>query len=78
MAMDPALKNLIRVGRVTKHHPDPSKRLVRVLFEDKSETESYWLSVIKNPDSWIPSKDSLVLCLYMPSGSAQGFVLGEV
>ena len=33
--MDPMLKNLIRVGRVTKYHPDPKKHLVRVLCSER-------------------------------------------
>lgn len=81
--MDPMLKNLIRVGRVTKYHPDPAKHLVRVLFEDKPATESFWLPMIvkntlKNKDYWMPDKGELVVCLFLPSGNAQGFILGSM
>lgn len=81
--MDPILKNLIRIGRVTKYHPDPTKHLVRVLFEDKQDTESFWLPIIvmntlQNKDYWMPDKGELVVCLFLPSGNAQGFILGSI
>lgn len=81
--MDPLLKNIIRVGRVTKYHPDPTKHLARVLFEDKTATESFWLPIIlkntlQNKDYWMPDKGELVVCLFMPSGNAQGFILGSI
>ncbi|KUO72717.1 MAG: baseplate assembly protein [Desulfosporosinus sp. BRH_c37] len=81
--MDSILKNLIRIGRVTKYHPDPKKHLVRVLFEDKTATESFWLPIIvmntlQNKDYWMPDKGELVVCLFLPSGNAQGFILGSI
>lgn len=81
--MDPLLRNIIRIGRVTKYHPDPTKHLIRVIFEDKQDTESFWLPMIvkntlQNKDYWMPDKGELVVCLFLPSGNAQGFILGSI
>jgi len=77
--MDPILKNLIRVGKVTAI--DTTKHQARVLFDDKHSTVSYWLDIIvrntfKNKDYELPDIDEQVICLFLPSGNAQGFILG--
>ncbi len=77
--MDPKLKNLIRVGRVTAI--DTAKHQARVLFEDKPSTVSYWLDIIvpntlKNKDYILPDIDEQVICLFMPNGNAQGYIIG--
>lgn len=80
--MDPRLKNLIRVGKVTAIDPDTSKR-VRVLFEDRSDangepTVSYWLNILYTDSTWLPDIDEMVVCIFLPSGNAQGFVVGRI
>jgi len=79
MAMDPILKNLIRVGKVTAI--DTKKHQARVLFDDKPSTVSYWLDIIvrntlRNKDYELPDIDEQVICLFLPNGNAQGFILG--
>ena len=79
--MDPILKNLIRVGKVVAL--DTAKHQARVIFEDKPATVSFWLDIIvrntyKNKDYALPDIDEEVICLFLPNGNAQGFILGAV
>lgn len=76
--MNPTLKNLIRVGRVSSQEA----ATVRVVFEDRADMVSYDLPVIvqqsqNNKDYWMPDIGEQVVCLFLPSGNAQGFVLGS-
>lgn len=76
--MDPILKNLIRVGRVSSQ----GDATVRVVFEDRADMVSYDLPIIvqqsqDNKDSWLPDIGEQVVCLFLPSGNAQGFILGS-
>lgn len=76
--MDPVLKNLIRVGRVSSI----GKATARVVFPDRQNMVSYDLSVIvrqsqDNKDAWMPDIGEQVVCLFLPSGHAQGFILGS-
>ncbi len=75
--MDPILKNIVRVGLVSS--VDPATGTVRVAFEDG--LVSYDLPVIvpqtlKNKDYCMPDVGEHVVCLFLPPGNAQGFVLG--
>jgi phage baseplate assembly protein V len=77
--MNAVLKNLARVGRVSSINP--ANATVRVVFEDRENMVSYDLPVIvrqsmRNKDYWLPDVGEQVLCLFLPSGNAQGFVLG--
>lgn len=79
--MDPMLKNLIRVGKVSSVNPDNCT--VRVAFEDQANVVSYDLPVIvrgslETKDYWLPVPNEQVVCLFLPSGNAQGFVLGSI
>jgi len=79
--MDPILKNLVRVGRVSS--VDPDRCMARVAFEDKDEAVSHDLPVLVRgalaaKDYWLPSPGELVVCLYLPSGNSRGFVLGSL
>lgn len=72
------LMNIIRVGRVTLQE---SKSRVRVEFEDRDSIQSYSLLVISkgskdDKDYWMPTIDEPVLCLFLPIGIEQGFVVG--
>ncbi|CVK18456.1 phage baseplate assembly protein V [Sporomusa sphaeroides] len=76
--MDPVLKNLVRVGRVSSR----GKATVKVVFGDRQNMVSYDLSVLvqqsqENKDWWMPDIGEQVVCLFLPSGNAQGFVLGS-
>lgn len=70
--------NLFRVGVVTEVE---DKSRVRVKFEDRDDLPSYSLQVIQmnskdNKDYWLPDIDEPVLCLFLPIGIEQGFVVG--
>ncbi len=77
--MDPVLKNLIRVGRVSSL----GKATARVVFGDRQDMVSYDLNVVTrnsqdNKDYWMPDIGEQVVCLFLPSGNAQGFILGTI
>ena len=74
------LSNLIRVGTVTSLIEGDAR--ARVVFEDRDNTESYDLLVLvkntkDNQDYWMPDVDEQVLCLFLPIGIEQGFILGS-
>lgn len=74
------LTNLVRVGRVTS--VDSESERARVVFDDRDETESYDLQVIvrntkENKDHALPDIDEDVLCVFLPIGIEQGFILGS-
>ncbi len=78
--MDAVLKNLVRVGRVSS--TDPEQATVRVVFADRQNLVSYDLPVIvrqslRNKDYWMPHVGEQVVCLFLPNGNAQGFILGS-
>lgn len=73
-------KNLIRVGRVSSINPAACS--ARVAFEDKSNVVSYDLPILvrgslDNKDYWMPQPNEQVVCMFLPSGNAQGFILGS-
>ena len=79
--MDPMLKNLIRVGSVSAINPE--KCTARVVFADRSEVVSFELPVLvrgslRNKDYWMPDPGEQVVCLFLPSGNAQGFIIGSI
>lgn len=79
--MDPILKNLLRVGIVSSVSPENCT--ARVAFKDKASTVSYDLPILVRgsfqvKDYWLPDPGEQVLCLFLPSGNAQGFILGSL
>ena len=73
------LGRLIRVGGVTAAYPD--RATVRVRFEDADNVVSHELRVLtrktlRDKDYWMPDVGEQVLCLCLPHGREQGFVLG--
>jgi len=78
---DPVLKNLIRVGIVSSTSPEACT--ARVAFGDRSSIVSYDLPVLvrgalQNKDYWMPDSGEQVVCVFLPSGNAQGFILGSL
>lgn len=74
-----ALKQAIRVGVVTS--TDPAAATVRVKCVDADGLITYPLRVLnhKSVDDksyWMPDVNEHVLCLFLPYGLEQGFVLG--
>lgn len=79
--MDPIFKNLIRVGIVSS--TNPAVCTARVAFEDRSAVVSFDLPILvrgslKTKDYWMPDPGEQVLCIFLPSGNAQGFILGSI
>lgn len=79
--MDPILKNIVRVGLVSKVNPEACS--ARVIFQDRSDVVSYDLPILvrgslENKDYWLPGSGEQVVCLFLPSGNAQGYILGSV
>ena len=73
------LMNIIRVGEVTK--TVPSKHMVRVAFPDDGDV-SHELPVIcpntkDNSDFHMPDVGEDVLCVFLPGGIEDGYVLGS-
>lgn len=80
-----ALKNIVRVGTVSS--VDANERTARVKFSDKNNLVSGPLKVLKNSplmaseitiDPWLPKVGELVLCVYLPNGESDGFVIGGI
>jgi len=74
------MKNILRVGRVSS--VNPSNCSARVTFEDRSDVVSYELPILVKGslhtfDYWLPAVHESVLCMFMPNGSAQGFIVGS-
>ncbi|MDX5091601.1 phage baseplate assembly protein V [Lactobacillus crispatus] len=79
--MDPLLKNLVRVGIVSS--VDYQKGTAKVAFEDRDDMVSPDLQILgknsySNKDYWLPEPEEQVLCLFLPNGNAQGFILGSL
>ena len=75
-----AQSNLIRIGEVSSI--DPAKGTARVAFDDEDSMVSYDLPVLQrntleNHDYWMPDIGEDVVCLFLPTGSEDGFILGS-
>ncbi|NPV30554.1 MAG: phage baseplate assembly protein V [Firmicutes bacterium] len=73
-------RNLIRIGRVSA--VDPARATARVVFEAQ-EVVSYDLPVIqrqtlRNKDYYLPDVGEHVVCIFLPTGNADGFILGAI
>jgi phage baseplate assembly protein V len=74
------LDDIVRVGQVSA--VDDNAGTVRVTFADRDGKVSYNLPVLvpqtlKNKDYAMPDVDEMVVCVFLPSGPEQGFVLGS-
>lgn len=75
------LKNLFRLGTVTAI--DECNQCVRVTFDDLDNTVSPWMQVAScgafaDDHFWLPDINEQVICLFMPTGNAEGYVLFSV
>ncbi|GMB00442.1 phage baseplate assembly protein V [Pelosinus sp. IPA-1] len=75
------LSSLFRVGPVTSI--DDVGQRVRVTFGDMDNLVSPWLQVAcrgsgQDDEYWMPDINDQVLCLMMPTGNAEGYVLCSV
>lgn len=76
-----SLESMFRVAVVSS--TDPSRATVRVKVGDEDELISYDLRVVvrkahKDFDYWMPDIGDQVLCVFLPFGLEQGFVLGSI
>ncbi len=74
-------RKLIKIGIVAE--VDYEKATCKVVFRDKDETQSKDLKVVftktKKNQSWdMPDLEEQVVCLFLPNGSEEGFVIGSV
>jgi len=83
-----SLKNIARIGTISSI--DTSNRTARVKFSDKNDLVSAPLRVLKNPplanienttdkiiiSPWLPAVGDMVLCIYIPNGESDGFIIG--
>lgn len=69
-----ALKNIVRVGEVSSVENEGA----RVIFHDKDDMVSGTLPVIHTGEEWAPQVGQRVLCLYLPHGECDGFILGAI
>lgn len=75
------LKSIIRIGEVSS--VDAAKGTARVVFDDFDSTVSYDLQVIcrntfANRDYAMPDIGEDVICIFLPTGTEAGFILGSV
>lgn len=75
------LKSIIRIGEVSS--VDAAKGTARVVFDDFDSIVSYDLQVISrntfaNRDYAMPDIGEDVICIFLPTGTEAGFILGSV
>jgi len=75
------LKSIIRIGEVSS--VDAAKGTARVVFDDFDSIVSYDLQVIcrntfANRDYAMPDIGEDVICVFLPTGTEAGFILGSV
>lgn len=75
------LNNLIRVGKVSSINE--KEATARVIFSGQDEAVSYDLPIIQrntlnNKDYALPDVGEQVVCIFLPNGIQQGFVLGSI
>lgn len=74
------LNDLIKVGEVSSI--DPAHCTARVVFDDDDSIVSFDLPVLQkntfqSRDYWMPVPGEDVLCLFLPTGPEEGFILGS-
>jgi phage baseplate assembly protein V len=75
------LNGLIKIGEVSS--VDYAKCTARVVFDDDDSIVSYDLPVLhtnsfRNKDHAMPDVGEDVVCLFLPSGEEEGFILGAI
>lgn len=72
--------NWIRIGEVSS--VDPAKCMARVVFDDEDGYISDDLPIVQRntqntKDYWLPAVGEDVICLFLPCGEEDGFILGS-
>ena len=75
----PDLDQLIRIGKITS--VDEKKHTARVQFTDRDEMVSWDLpvlvpSTVDPQDYCLPVENTDVVCVFLPNGQQQGFIIG--
>lgn len=75
-----SISRLIRIGEVSSINPQ--KCTARVKFDDYDSIVSYELPVLQrntlqNKDYQMPDIGESVLCVFLPNGTAAGFIVGS-
>ena len=73
------LDQLIRIGKITS--VDEKKHTARVQFTDRDEMVSWDLpvlvpSTVDPQDYCLPVENTDVVCVFLPNGQQQGFIIG--
>ena len=73
------MNNIVMTGRVSS--VSVVNESARVIFADKTDTDgnphiSAPLKVLDRGDDWLPEVGQFVLCLFLPNGESDGFILG--
>ncbi|MGI6436414.1 MAG: phage baseplate assembly protein V [Syntrophomonadaceae bacterium] len=73
-------KNMIRVGRVSSINP--ATGTARVAFEHQglvsNDLQVLVPQTLKNKDYFMPDIGEHVVCLFLPTGNQEGFILGSI
>lgn len=74
------LSKTIRIGKISS--VNPSNCTARVIFDDKDNMVSHNLPVRqnntkKNRDYYLPDINETVLCVFLPNGDQEGYILGS-
>lgn len=78
--LESLVAQLIRVGVVTS--TNDQAKTCRVQFRDRNQIVSHDLRVLvknslENKDHWMPDINEQVLCLFLPIGIEQGYIVGS-
>lgn len=68
------MKDIVAIGRVSAVYPE--KNTARVYRED-TDSVTGELQILKRRDDWFPAVGDHVVCLFLPYGSSNGFILGD-
>lgn len=78
--LEEANKNILRVGEVVENNEND--HTCRVRFKDNDGIVSYWCQVVAHKTRrdkwfWLPDISEMVLCVFLPYGHEQGFIIGS-
>ena len=68
------IENLVRIGTVIKVTGDTA----RVRFEEYDDMISDDLPIVYRRRKWTPDINDTVLCLFVPYGDGDGYILGRL
>lgn len=69
------LKDIVKIGIVSSR--DTDKRTARVKIQDQGRVTGD-LQVVQTSSVWMPDIGQWVLCLFIPGGEGDGFILGGI